>query len=414
MRRTIERGFATLLITSVVLVTALLVGLTSYKVLFYQIKRAQNEVKVRKAHWQSEAGVECAYAYVNAFPDQLNALSSAANTLLNDVCKETLQLEALYIEPLNEDRYLVHANSENYRINRRFHHSEVSGMGAIQSTADLRLIGSIDIAPDAPREARADGFYDCVAVRYLSKVVYETGGSTGTLSTSAPMVNGPYSGFNGECAPEYKTSLSSNQSTSETGNLFKNDYQQDSQLSTFHNYFNMEKNAENIARAKLQYQVISLATISDGHNCADVINSHLTSTNNKLWIEGHCIITAPLNIAWPSSLVVENGIFSSTGSNVFAGSFYHLVDMSSLDFSVSSLNDYWNAVSFKSSIQAWLGSHTVYFDNGSFHPKGGLHFDASGGEVVLKGSYDLDYSAANNPIEGRKVFSWYPGGWYGQ
>ncbi|MEZ8099854.1 hypothetical protein [Vibrio bivalvicida] len=414
MRRVDEKGWVTLLVTSVLLISTLVLGLTSYKVLFYQIKRAQNEIKVRQAHWLSEAGIECVYAYIHRNPDKLSALSSASNTLLNDVCKQDLKLESLYIEPLSGDSYVVHANSENYRINRRFHHSEVSGMGTIQSRADLRLIGSIDIAPDAPREVRSDGLYECVAVRYLSKVVFETEGSTGTLSTRSPMRNGPYSGFNGECAPEYKTSLSSNQSTSEHGNLFKNDYQQDSQLSTFNNYFNMEKSAENIALAKLQYQVISLATMTDGHNCADVINTYLTPTANKLWIEGHCVITTLLNVSWPSSLVVENGIFAATGPNVFAGSFYHLVDMSSLDFSELSISEYWNEVSFKNSIETWLGNKTVYFDNGAFHPEGGMHFDAEGGEAVLKGSYDLDYFSSNNPVQGRKVFTWYPGGWYVQ
>jgi len=412
MRRVDEKGWVTLLITSVLLISALVLGLASYKVLFYQIKRAQNEVKVRQAHWLAEAGIECAYAYIHRFPEKLSALSSASNTLLDDVCKQELKLASLYIEPLGGDSYAVHANGLNYRVNRRFLYRQMSGMGAIQSRADLRLIGSIDIAPDAPNSAGSEGLYECVAVRYLSEVTYDTGGGSGTLLTSSPMRNGPYSGFNGECAPEYKTFLSSSQSTSASANLFKSDYQQDTQLSTFNNYFNMEKSAANIALAKAQYQVVSLPTVSDGHNCADVINTHLTVTNNKLWIEGHCVISTPLNIAWPSSLVVENGIFAATGSNVFAGSFYHLVDMSSLDFSELSISEYWNEVSFKSSIETWLGNKTVYFDNGAFHPKGGMHFDAEGGEVVLKGSYDLDYFSSNNPVHGRKAFAWYPGGWY--
>ncbi len=53
MMRKYQQGIGTLLITSILLSVALVVTLGSYKI-FYQIKRAQNEVKARQEHWLAE------------------------------------------------------------------------------------------------------------------------------------------------------------------------------------------------------------------------------------------------------------------------------------------------------------------------------------------------------------------------
>ena len=60
-----QQGMATLMITSLLLVVALLFSLASYKNLFYQIKRSQNEVLAKQAHWQAEGGLECAFSLFN-------------------------------------------------------------------------------------------------------------------------------------------------------------------------------------------------------------------------------------------------------------------------------------------------------------------------------------------------------------
>ena len=56
-----QSGMTTLLITSMLLIVALLFSLASYKNLFYQIKRTQNEVLARQAHWIAEGGLECGF-----------------------------------------------------------------------------------------------------------------------------------------------------------------------------------------------------------------------------------------------------------------------------------------------------------------------------------------------------------------
>ena len=59
-----QHGVVTLLITSVLLLGALVVTLGSYRSIFHQVKVAQNEVQGRQAHWRSEGGLECTYAYL--------------------------------------------------------------------------------------------------------------------------------------------------------------------------------------------------------------------------------------------------------------------------------------------------------------------------------------------------------------
>lgn len=49
-----QRGAITLLVSSVILVVTLIFSLGSYKSIFYQIKRAQNEIEARKGHWAAE------------------------------------------------------------------------------------------------------------------------------------------------------------------------------------------------------------------------------------------------------------------------------------------------------------------------------------------------------------------------
>ncbi|TFH91961.1 hypothetical protein [Vibrio ouci] len=411
MRGVHQRGVVTLMVVSILLAAALMLSLSSYKSVFYQIKRAQNELKDRQAHWQVEGGIECLYAYISAEPSQLNMLSSAANILLDDICKTDLNLTELYSYPIGTDRYVIRAKSDSHAITKQFLYAAKTGLGAIQTTADLRIRGSAEISPDVPRSKNSAGTYDCIAVRYKHQVSYQTTTSSDQLITRDPSAGAPYSVFNGECANTHKTTNSVSSNTSVDIGLFKQDYKQDTGLEPFKNYFGLDKTFSNLAEVKSHYQVVSLATVVDGHDCADVIQTHSNAGVQKLWIEGHCIIDSPVIIHGAYSLVVENGLFAAHGSMVFEGSIYHMVDMTSSEFSLANIASYWNDVSFKAAIQSYLGPTTVYFDNGAFKPKGGMMFDAEGAEVVLNGSYSIDYSSANSLSNPPKVLTSLAGSW---
>ena len=57
-----EKGMAILMMTSVLMLIALLMSLTYSQTVFYQIKRIHNEIKERQKYWIVEGGVECIYS----------------------------------------------------------------------------------------------------------------------------------------------------------------------------------------------------------------------------------------------------------------------------------------------------------------------------------------------------------------
>ena len=77
-----QHGAITLLITSVLLLCALILTLGSYRSIFYQIKRAQNEVVARQQHWQAEGGLECAFTKVYQDKDMTQLTAAALCRLL--------------------------------------------------------------------------------------------------------------------------------------------------------------------------------------------------------------------------------------------------------------------------------------------------------------------------------------------
>lgn len=92
-----QSGMTTLLITSMLLIVALLFSLASYKNLFYQIKRTQNEVLARQAHWAAEGGLECGFAAIQ----DAGSISGARPTF-ND-CETLLNLADIDVD---DDNYI--------------------------------------------------------------------------------------------------------------------------------------------------------------------------------------------------------------------------------------------------------------------------------------------------------------------
>lgn len=406
-----EGGAVTLVTCSILLAAVLMISLGAFRNVFFHIKQSQNEVTVSQAHWLSEGGIECAYASVQQTPELLTSLQSEQDIDSINQCKLEMNLDHLAIEPLGNSLYVIIGQKNNYRISKRFYYARQSGLGTIQTRADLRLVGRFVITADAPRVTSDEGDSPCVAVRYAASLTYQIDDLDAGLITLDPNLDGPYDGFSGRCYPAYKTQLTTSNSTANSGDQFRLDYLYEPRLDTFSHYFSLAKTAHNIAKLKADYQVFSLSSVSAGHRCAELINTYLTADNNKVWIEGHCILDSAIDVTWPASLVVENGIFSAYESGTFAGSFYHMVDMSAEAFSADNIARYWRDIAAREPLPLSLGERTIYFDSGNFQPQAGVFFDALGGEAILNGSYHLDYRAALNAMAGRKVFSWLAGGW---
>lgn len=126
-----QAGVATLLITSVLVLSALIVTLGTYRSVFHQIKVAQNEVQVRKAHWNAEAGLECGFTYIAE-----NDLTAIPNDLMNH-CQQS---KVLTLKSDNLTPNILVSSAHYLSLNKEISFNNSSGLGAMQTNSSLEFI----------------------------------------------------------------------------------------------------------------------------------------------------------------------------------------------------------------------------------------------------------------------------------
>ncbi|CAH6795369.1 conserved hypothetical protein [Vibrio chagasii] len=431
MRRSAKQhGVVTLLITSVLLLGALVVTLGSYRSIFHQMKVAQNEVQVRKAHWLAEGGLECGFTYIVE-----NDLTAIPGDLM-DHCQQS---KVLTLESENLTPNILVSSSESLSLKKEISFEDASGLGVMQSNSSLEFVSdhNIDINPDIAITA-VDGINECVSVRFLDSVTYKQNGG-GRLKTITPE-SPPFPTFE-SCQPT--TNISSDATIDSVGalpsNSFQSDFKFDPDIDTFFNYFGVPKTSENIDQIKLGYHVVDLIdrTVSppkhidlvngeyEGSKCSKAINDAFSSGENKVWVIGDCVVYSPAinvvesipGVVTPRSLVIQDGIVANGNASVFDGSFYHLNDMSifdnpnSPDVDTDLLSDLWAKVPDTIPITGLVQSNSVYIGFASFFPKGGMFFDSTGGLSTIQGSINLDYTDEYNPHSAPLKAKWQRGSW---
>lgn len=182
MRTNKQMGAVSLFVASILLIAALAMSLASYRNLFFQIKRAQNEIDSRKAHWLAEGGVECAFALV--------ASMRSTPTNFNDCAKPSLTISLNSPSPT---KYTITANVSGTKVKKSYSKGFNSRGGAIQSSADLYFHTSTTFSTPDPGELTTDG-WECVALRYKNQ--WDFHGSI----TNGGVIHGdmPFAGFNNQ------------------------------------------------------------------------------------------------------------------------------------------------------------------------------------------------------------------------
>lgn len=425
-----QQGIATLLITAVLLSITLVITLGSYKNLFYQIKRAQNEVSARQSYWLAEGGVECLYAYIAQDPTRITGLLKQVPGEVNH-CKQQLQLDELQLIPLENSVYRIYARQGYAQVNKQIY-SYTTGTGAIQTNANLRLVGDFDIRPEAVGEADENGFYDCVAVRYKYQVVFHSEASSQQSTETESEKNKPKS-ENGlrvldalaennselKCKAESKTSIPRGQGkdfNTQDSSEFKADFVQDTKFKPFESYFGLTYSTENYHKVKNLHHVITLNG-AESKDCAKKLHqAFVMDKHEKVWLKGDCFINGSFDAPSGRSLVVENGLFATSGANVFGGAFFHMIDTSLPKFTnPEMLSNIWEQAPFYKAIEHLLRDNktTVYLDRGAFHPKGGMVFDADGMDVVINGALNLQFQSNKESHQRSQTISLQQGSWHG-
>ncbi|MZG79220.1 hypothetical protein E5N05_01065 [Photobacterium sp. CAIM 1938] len=139
-----QSGMTTLLITSMLLIVALLLSLGSYKNLFYQIKRTQNEVLARQSYWLAEGGLECGYSIIVNNNDKDADVSKCLDI-------PDYKLDSLSLVPGLNFSSLVSVSGFN-KIAKGISNKSFESHGVIKSSADLYFKGSNSLFPDPYKE----------------------------------------------------------------------------------------------------------------------------------------------------------------------------------------------------------------------------------------------------------------------
>lgn len=414
-----QSGMTTLLITSMLLIVALLFSLASYKNLFYQIKRTQNEVLARQAHWAAEGGLECGFAAIK----NVGSISGARPTYIDD-CRTSLK--SVY---LDADNYInsKYKNISNKEIKKKIKLSS-SIAGAIQSRSDLTLIGDYLIRPDVDGLS-TDGNYKCVSIRYSNVFLFdktEPGNLNTKLKVIDPITNGPYLGFNGKCADDYKSFLNTTTDSSdkETKKNLKFDFVYDPIFDPFESFFKNTK--DKINEIKNDYEVIYGSKSEKDKQRCDYLIAEAFKLNDKVWVEGDCDLLNAVNFEnmkevdknKPKILVISNGIVATVGASVFNGFVYHYIHKDSNIYIGTELADRWalmpsyNFNSGNNLIKRNALKNSVFINSGSFYPTGGMIFDTLNGHTTLISGMNLVFTNEANPNPPSKKISWQQGSWH--
>lgn len=422
-----QKGFVTLLITSVLLVCALIVSLGYSRSVFHQLKVAQNEVAARQSHWRAEGGLECYYSKVKQ-----------ANSLPTTVTDCEAQGVDSITTSLAGNHNTVQSQSGSVVVSKTVVVPTSRASGAIQSTSNLLFHSTFESTPD-PTKNSASG-WECTVIRYNLDLKFLSLHNKGFVSTVPP-----YAGFpSGQsCHSDYSTFHTS------TLPALENDFQQDLFQTPFLDLFQVPREEWfDIMEAEYVGRVPSTLEDADGAlgverredlpypsyvtNCEQQIRDQIADNKkNIVWVYGGCeftdtgvqnINTAVANLPLEQQgliVVVHNGILSSVGGVSFEGMLYHLItDSSTLSVSDWALTgnevELYSLIDYTPDLYPTVSvSDVSYYQRGSFHPKGGFIMDAPSTYAVFGGALDLIYNRdmIENPIKHFNKYRWLRGSW---
>ncbi|BCL70790.1 hypothetical protein TUMSATVNIG1_27550 [Vibrio nigripulchritudo] len=392
MRR--NQGYITLTVTSFVLVAALILILGSYKQVFFQIKRAQNEVKNRQEHWLAEGGLEC--IYTRAHVDKISAGSVTG-------CSSQAGL-TLDLNTSAAGRMAV-AKVGTTMLEKEIRYGGSLGAGALQTSADMFLRGANAFDTPDPGKYTSDG-WECVAARYKSAFRV-----SGTIENKG-VVHGdaPWSGFNNR-GKDCKLSHRSTSGGTGAGNISTNDFLKDATVAPFENFYGVPLSESEKVRDNGNFHILTGTAIASGtkilSNCGAKLKGAIEAGKEFIWVQGGCEISASdypglvtASSATPNgvTLVVSDGpisLMSDGSSGDFKGVLFHisptytpaLSDWGSLP----GANPYINPVG-ASNFPADVRASASYFQSGSFTFSGGQYLDSSGHYAIFNNAISLSFN----------------------
>ncbi|MEC6823900.1 hypothetical protein VXS02_10705 [Photobacterium piscicola] len=410
-----QSGMTTLLITSMLLIVALLFSLASYKNLFYQIKRTQNEVLARQAHWAAEGGLECGYSFIINENDKDTDISDCLDML-------NYKLNSLSVVAGADFSSMVSISGFKTVI-KSISNKSFESHGVIKSSADLYFKGSYSVFPD-PYKEKTPNNWECIILRYKTNIYLHNDATTHIKNSQfegAPTP--PTEGFDIDsnyCHEDYKTISATKRSE------FKNDITQNINMDIFKETFGVDRSKWNEVKDK--YFIDSNTTGKT--SCIDKINSSITPEKRHVWITGDCTLddTDLKELPSPTSsedgvfILVHNGILKLSGVSTYKAVIYHFNNAytpSGSQWSGTVLDGSVYPDSYKTSDNDMLDAEefskrTVAYITGSQRPTGGFMFDTPNQVTYLEYSGLLNYDGKliNDLLSPFGEPKWIQGSWH--
>jgi hypothetical protein len=407
-----QKGMATLLVTSMLLVVSLLFSLASYKNVFYQIKRTQNEVLARQAHWLAEGGLECGYSVVKKNNDKNADLSSCLT--ISDY-----NLDSLSVVSSGTSSLMV-AKAGFKSISKAIAGGGGGSHGVIKSSADLYFKGDHEYYSDSNVKL-SDGTWACLILRYKTKF-YINDDSTSFFTNLGTKTAG-------SCNANYVTNT-------KHAPTFKKDIQVESNLDVFKETFQVSRNDWIDVR---DGGVFRKFNIIDPNKCASEIAAKIDNEHRYIWATGNCFLehagladlSAKSQAVNGVFLLVENGVLSVNGtSSTYKGIIYHFsTNFNPIQGSVnvwsestSGMNTYiQNLTMYKPSgltltedKKKAMRDSLVFFMNGSFVPTGGFILDTPNKLSYFNMASVLTYDGTliNDLLSPFSTPKWVEGSWH--
>ncbi|MGV3002686.1 hypothetical protein [Vibrio sp. E150_018] len=418
-----QQGAATLLVAVLLLAAALVISLASYKGVFFQAKRVQNEIEARQLHWKGEGRLECVMAKL------IDVSSNQPNSVSYNDCDQPSNIHITRQGTSN--LYTVESNENGYRVVKALRIPGAGTLGAITATADLFMIGAFDIKPQPIQLISAPDTYSCVAVKY-SKNIYLN--ATSNLQTTIP--TSPDFPSIGRCDSSYQTSISNpssvlklseeNNQLDEDGtqllseNNFKDDFYYDSDLDPFEDLFGVPKSE--VSSIKKEFTVITGGFCSGSVcPCDNNIASAIENNKSLIWVDGTCDLgPATQTLSKDTSdgiiVVVQNGLLGSSGSVPFNGVLYHLntAFTPSLSLWSNMAESAWVTSYYTPSMQSDGIPPPSLFMTGSKVPDGVLIVDTPGSLAMINAAMDVAYDGKkiNHALSKLYKPKWLKGSWH--
>ncbi|MBP2701950.1 hypothetical protein GY654_19155 [Vibrio parahaemolyticus] len=387
-----QSGMTTLLITSMLLIVALLLSLGSYKNLFYQIKRTQNEVLARQSYWLAEGGLECGYSIIVNNNDKDADVSKCLDI-------PDYKLDSLSLVPGLNFSSLVSVSGFN-KIAKGISNKSFESHGVIKSSADLYFKGSYSVFPD-PYKEKTPNNWECIILRYKTNVYLHHDSTTHIKNSQfegAPTP--PLEGFDIDsnyCHEDYKTIKATKREH------FKSDITKNINMDIFKETFGVERSKWSEVKSKFFVD----GNASGKTTCIDKIISSITPEKRHVWITGDCTLDDIALKKLPGEtsteqgvfILVHNGILKLSGVSTYKAVVYHFNDSyipTGTQWSGTALDGKNYPDSYKTSDDDGLDAEefskrTVAYITGSQRPTGGFMFDTPSQVTYLEYSGLLNY-----------------------